>query len=44
MEDERIEMKWFTQSEVDGMIQRGGIKDAKTIVGFMTWKRYYKGK
>jgi ADP-ribose pyrophosphatase len=44
MEDERIEMKWFTQSEVDAMIQRGGIKDAKTIVGFMTWQRYYKGK
>lgn len=44
MEDERIEMKWFTPSEVDAMIQHGQIKDAKTMVGFMTWQRYYKGK
>ena len=26
------------------MIQQGEIKDAKTMVGFMTWQRYYKGK
>jgi len=44
MEDERIEMKWFTQSELDIMIQRGQVKDAKTMVGFMTWQRYYKSK
>jgi len=44
MEDERIEMKWFTQSELDIMIQRGQVKDAKTMVGFMTWERYYKSK
>ncbi len=44
MEDERIEMKWFTQADVDAMIQSGKIKDAKTMVGFMTWQRYYKSK
>ena len=33
MEDERIEMKWFTKSEMDAMIERGQIKDAKTMVG-----------
>src|SRR3954447_7407701 len=27
MEDERIEMKWFTADELDDMIRSGGIKD-----------------
>ncbi len=44
MEDERIETKWFTSREVDDMIRTGKIIDAKTIVGFLTWKRYGAGK
>ncbi len=43
MEDERIEMKWFTMDEVDAMIRSGEIQDAKTMVGFFTWQRYHKG-
>jgi ADP-ribose diphosphatase len=38
MDDERIETRWFTAREVAQMIRRGTIQDAKTMVGFMTWK------
>jgi ADP-ribose pyrophosphatase len=34
MEDERIEVRWFTAKEVSAMIASGAIWDAKTIVGF----------
>ena len=44
MEDERIELKWFRVKELDDMIGAGKIQDAKTIVGFLTWKRYHAGK
>ena len=37
---ERIELRWFSSREVDQMIANGTIKDAKTIVGFLMWKRY----
>jgi ADP-ribose pyrophosphatase len=38
MDDERIETRWFTRKEIAGMIQAGKIEDAKTIIGFMTWR------
>jgi ADP-ribose diphosphatase len=38
MDDERIETRWFTAPEVAQMIRRGTIQDAKTMIGFMTWK------
>jgi len=41
MEDERIETRWFTKKELDGMIRAGKIQDAKTIAGFLMW-RYQK--
>jgi ADP-ribose pyrophosphatase len=44
MEDERIELQWFRAKELDEMIAAGKIQDAKTIVGFLTWKRYHAGK
>jgi len=44
MEDERIETRWFTEKEVDEMLRSGKIKDAKTNVGFLRWKRYLAGK
>ncbi len=44
MDDERIECRWFTPRELDDMIQSGQIIDAKTILGFLTWQRYLKGK
>jgi ADP-ribose pyrophosphatase len=37
MDDERIETRWFTRSELAGLIRAGKIEDAKTIIGFLTW-------
>ncbi len=39
MDDERIECRWFTRRELDGMIRAGKIEDGKTIIGFLTWLR-----
>ena len=44
MEDERIEARWFTSREIDDWIKRGKILDAKTMIGFLKWKRYRAGK
>ena len=43
MEDERIEMRWFTQAEIGRMIDSRKIQDAKTIVAFLMWKRLRRG-
>jgi len=40
MGDERIECRWFTEEELDERIRAGKIADGKTIIGFLTWKRY----
>ncbi len=40
MEDERIEKKWFTSVELDKLIVAGKIQDGKTLVGYLTWKRF----
>jgi ADP-ribose pyrophosphatase len=42
MEDERIEMRWFTPREIDHLIAAGKILDAKTQIGFLRWLRYGK--
>ena len=44
MEDERIETRWFTAREIDEMMRTGKIIDAKTMIGFLRWKRYFAGK
>jgi ADP-ribose pyrophosphatase len=44
MEDERITMQWFTPKDLDKLIESGKIPDAKTQIGFLTWKRYRAGK
>ena len=44
MDDERIQTRWFTETEVDAMIGSGKIRDAKTNVAFLKWKRYRAGK
>lgn len=44
MEDERIQTRWFTAKEIDGLIQSYKIVDAKTQIGFLKWKRYFGGK
>ena len=38
MDDERIETRWFPAKEVAEMIRTGKIEDAKTMVGYLTWK------
>jgi len=40
MEDERIEIGWFSARELNAMIRTGKIIDAKTMLGFLYWKRY----
>jgi len=42
MDDEKIETRWFTSAEVDSMIKSGRIIDGKTMIGFLTWKRFTK--
>lgn len=44
MDDERIEMRWFTAREIDRMIRTNEIQDAKTTIGFLVWKRYGSNK
>jgi ADP-ribose pyrophosphatase len=44
MEDERIETRWFKPKELDHLIRDGKIRDGKTIIGFLSWKRYLKAK
>jgi ADP-ribose pyrophosphatase len=44
MEDERIETRWFTSDELDDFIRSGKVIDAKTMIGFLRWKRYHAGK
>lgn len=41
MEDERIQTRWFTAKEIDGLIRSYKILDAKTQIGFLKWKRYF---
>lgn len=44
MEDERIQTRWFSAREMDDWIEAGKILDAKTMIGFLRWKRYRAGK
>jgi ADP-ribose pyrophosphatase len=38
MDDEDIEARWFTAREVERMILKGHLDDAKTITGYFLWK------
>jgi ADP-ribose pyrophosphatase len=42
MDDERIETRWFKRKELAKMISDGTIEDAKTMVGFLTWRHRKK--
>ena len=42
MGDERIETRWFTAKEIDGLIRQGKVEDGKTLIGYLTWQRYHK--
>ena len=39
MDDERIEKRWFTRDELDGMIRNGEMEDGKTLTGYLLWAR-----
>ncbi len=41
-EDEKITPRIFTLKQVDSMIERGALHDAKSIVGLMYYMRYIK--
>jgi len=43
MEDERIEMQWFSADEVGRMVRAGEIKDAKTMIGYFMYLDYQRG-
>lgn len=38
MDDERIEVGWFTARELEEKIRGGKVEDAKTMIGYYTWK------
>jgi ADP-ribose pyrophosphatase len=40
MDDERIQMRWFTTKEIDEALQSGKIIDGKTMIGYLTWRRF----
>jgi ADP-ribose pyrophosphatase len=40
MEDERIEIRWFSAREVEAMIASGKIADAKTMIGMCRYRRF----
>lgn len=44
MEDERIEIRWFTPREVEEWVGAGKIVDGKTIAGFLAWSRFGRKK
>lgn len=44
MEDERIELRWFTIKELDKMIAAGKMPDAKTQIGYLRWRALAKTK
>jgi ADP-ribose pyrophosphatase len=44
MDDERIEVRWFTPKELDGMIREGKLQDGKTLIGFLTWRRHRQAR
>jgi len=44
MEDERITTEWVSAKELDKRVEEGNILDGKTLIGYLTWKRYHAGK
>ncbi len=44
MEDERIQLRWFEMREIDKLVREGKLPDGKTMLAFLTWKRYFAAK
>jgi ADP-ribose pyrophosphatase len=43
MDDERIQVRWFSKTELGGLIRAGTILDGKTIIGYFLWLEYKRG-
>jgi ADP-ribose pyrophosphatase len=43
MDDERIEMRWFTRAELLEMIRRNELDDGKTLIGFLILQQFSSG-
>ena len=37
MDDERIEVRWFSKTELGDLVRAGKIADGKTIIGYFLW-------
>ena len=44
MDDERIEIKWFSKKELHDAIRAGRIADAKTMIGYYSWLDYRRAQ
>lgn len=44
MEDERIEVGWFSSGDVGRMIRDGQISDAKTMIGYSTYREQLRSR
>jgi ADP-ribose pyrophosphatase len=42
MEDERIEIRWFTRKELQESVRAGKILDGKTLIGYFLWLEHKK--
>ncbi len=40
MDDERIEIHWFSKNELGDLVRAGKIEDGKTIIGYFLWLNY----
>ncbi len=40
MDDERIQIRWFSKTELGDLIGAGKILDGKTMVGYFLWREY----
>jgi ADP-ribose pyrophosphatase len=42
MDDERIEVDWFSRKKIREWIRKGKVEDGKTLVGYFMWLDYRK--
>jgi ADP-ribose diphosphatase len=42
MDDERIEVDWFSRKKIAKWIRTGKLEDGKTLVGYFMWLDYRK--
>ena len=44
MDDERIEIQWFSKKELSEAIRSGQVADAKTMIGYYSWLDYRRAQ